>query len=282
MPTMKKGGTMSRAAKPRSAKGNDRELERIMMQSEHHFTFAEMVRLQKEQLVRLKLPPWLFALTYQRRDQATLTDTQRQRFLCALDVLIANGTYGQLVDVHAGFYMQHTNDRLLPWHRIFLLQFEQALRAIHPDVSLPYWDWTQPSEESIPAWLAGVLPTVVTPTRTLHVTRSPGTTADIALIASNVPTILGYGSWGPFSSSINGVHGSVHVWVGGLMSDPATAAADPIFWMHHCNLDRLWWQWHLAHPTINPPLSGASAVMNPWSSTEPDTRDIHTLGYTYV
>ena len=213
MPTAKKGRTMSHAAKPRASSKNTKDdLDRIMMLSDQHLTFAEMLRFQKEQLVRLKLPPWLFALTYQRRDQATLTDTQRERFLCALNVLIANGTYGQLVDVHAGMYMQHTNDRLLPWHRIFLLQLEQALRAIHPDVSLPYWDWTQPAEESIPSWLVGVLPTVVTPTRTLHVVRSPGTTADLALIASNVPTIMGYGSWGPFSSSINGVHGSVHIW----------------------------------------------------------------------
>ena len=27
------------------------------------------------------------------------------------------------------------------------------------------------------------------------------------------------------------------------MGDPDTAAQDPIFWLHHANIDRLWNQW---------------------------------------
>lgn len=44
-------------------------------------------------------------------------------------------------------------------------------------------------------------------------------------------------------------HNSVHVMLGGLaapmgyMSDPDFAALDPIFWLHHCNIDRLWEAW---------------------------------------
>src|SRR5260370_30216276 len=125
------------------------------------FTFADLF-LDRSRFKHLKLPPWLFPITYQRKDQASLTPCEQQRFLCALNVLIANGTYGKLVDVHAEMHMQHTNDRLLPWHRIFLLQLENALRLIHPDVSIPYWDWTQAGEESIPPWLATVLPVVPT------------------------------------------------------------------------------------------------------------------------
>ncbi len=29
----------------------------------------------------------------------------------------------------------------------------------------------------------------------------------------------------------------------GLMSNPCTAALDPIFWLHHANIDRLWEVW---------------------------------------
>src|SRR5436305_1944910 len=133
MAITKKGGAIARTAKTRrnhaggtmlgrSMNRKDGNADRIMMLSEQHLTFAGMLRLQRDQLARLKLPPWIFALRYKRHDQATLSETQRERFLCALNVLIANGTYGQLVDLHAGMYMQHTNDRLLPWHRIFLLQ----------------------------------------------------------------------------------------------------------------------------------------------------------------
>ncbi|MBI1852306.1 MAG: tyrosinase family protein [Planctomycetes bacterium] len=248
-------------------------------------TFAEMFRFQIQDLRHLKLPPWLnLALPTQRKDQAVLNATEQGRFLCAINTLIDNGTYGQLVDIHAEMHMQHTNDRLLPWHRVFLLQLENALRALHPDVSIPYWDWTKASEQAIPAWLTGVTPTVTTPTRTLVVTRAPKSSTDLATIASNMSTILAMPDFGPFAASVNGVHGAVHIWVGGTMADASTSPADPIFWMHHANLDRLWWQWHsmASHAGKNPPLTGADAVMDPWTYTEPDTRDIATLGYSYV
>jgi tyrosinase len=40
-------------------------------------------------------------------------------------------------------------------------------------------------------------------------------------------------------------HDIIHVVVGGSgwMSDPNFAARDPIFWLHHCNIDRLWNRW---------------------------------------
>ena len=38
-------------------------------------------------------------------------------------------------------------------------------------------------------------------------------------------------------------HGAVHVDVGGLMVAFNTAALDPIFWLHHANIDRLWEVW---------------------------------------
>jgi tyrosinase len=38
-------------------------------------------------------------------------------------------------------------------------------------------------------------------------------------------------------------HGGVHMGVGGWMSAFATAARDPIFWLHHANIDRLWEVW---------------------------------------
>jgi len=252
----------------------------------HAMTFADMLRAEPVFRARLKLPPWLqFLLPYPRRDQAALTPNEHQRFLCAFNVVNSNGTLGALCDIHAdSSHMMHHTLRFLPWHRVFLLQLEGALRAVHPDVAIPYWDWTQPSEQAIPAWLAGVLPTVVTPTRTINVSRAPGTSGDLALIASNTPTALGQTTFNNFTSTLEGIHDSVHVWVGGSMGVIPTAPADPIFWMHHANIDRLWWKWQTmpGNAGKNPPLSGAAAVMDPWPTTEADTRDIGTMGYTYA
>jgi tyrosinase len=258
----------------------------MAMMSAEPMTFANMLKFSPQVRERLKLPPWLkFLLPYERKDQATLTPTEQQRFLCAFNVAIANGTLGVQADIHADpSHMMHHTLRFLPWHRVFLLGFEQALRAVHPDVTLPYWDWTQSSEQSIPAWLAGVTPTVVTPTRTINVIRAPHTSGDLALIASNTPNALAQTTFNNFTAMLEGVHDSVHVWVGGTMGSISTAPADPIFWMHHANIDRLWWQWQNmpGNAGKNPPLSGAAAVMDPMPYTEPDTRDIVTLGYSYV
>ena len=38
-------------------------------------------------------------------------------------------------------------------------------------------------------------------------------------------------------------HIAGHLAVGGIMVDVALSPADPLFFMHHTNLDRLWWQW---------------------------------------
>jgi tyrosinase len=52
-------------------------------------------------------------------------------------------------------------------------------------------------------------------------------------------------------------HNQVHVDVCGLMSDPDTAALDPVFWLHHANIDRLWEVWTHRDPTFLNPKSAA-------------------------
>ena len=55
-------------------------------------------------------------------------------------------------------------------------------------------------------------------------------------------------------------HGAVHNSVGGKMSRFDTAAQDPIFWTHHCNLDRLWNRWLAEDNRTNPDHNG------PWGT----------------
>ena len=43
------------------------------------------------------------------------------------------------------------------------------------------------------------------------------------------------------------LHNRVHIWVGGDMG-PGTSPNDPVFFLHHCNIDRLWAAWQYAHP----------------------------------
>jgi tyrosinase len=43
--------------------------------------------------------------------------------------------------------------------------------------------------------------------------------------------------WSPY-----GMHNQVHVWVGGDML-PASSPNDPVFFLNHCNVDRVWEAW---------------------------------------
>jgi tyrosinase len=58
--------------------------------------------------------------------------------------------------------------------------------------------------------------------------------------------------WRPF-----GLHNRVHVWVGGDMG-PATSPNDPVFYLNHCNVDRIWEKWLVANGRVYAPPQSAS------------------------
>ncbi|MFI1577533.1 tyrosinase family protein [Embleya sp. NPDC020630] len=55
-----------------------------------------------------------------------------------------------------------------------------------------------------------------------------------------------------------GLHNQVHRWVGGDMG-PASSPNDPVFYLHHCNVDRLWEGWMHHHGRSYAPPMTASA-----------------------
>ncbi len=52
-------------------------------------------------------------------------------------------SYNNMALIHQN-HCQHGWERFLPWHRIYLYEFEQALQDVCPDVTIPYWDFTMP------------------------------------------------------------------------------------------------------------------------------------------
>jgi tyrosinase len=85
-----------------------------------------------------------------------------------------------------------------------------------------------------------------------------------------------------FQNQIENIHGGVHVWAGGTMGSVPTAAYDPIFWAHHCMIDRLWYLWQLRHPGAGIPASLLGRALAPFPMTVRETLDITQLGYDYA
>jgi tyrosinase len=67
------------------------------------------------------------------------------------------------------------------------------------------------------------------------------------------------------SNVVVGMHNLVHVWVGGNLGTmlPSTSPNDPVFFLHHCNVDRLWAVWRQRNPSLNPYLPTTSIPSDP-------------------
>ncbi|MDQ3937568.1 MAG: tyrosinase family protein, partial [Chloroflexota bacterium] len=87
------------------------------------------------------------------------------------------------------------------------------------------------------------------------------------------------------------LHNRVHLWVGGDMG-PGTSPNDPVFFLHHCNIDRLWALWQHGHPASaylpasgGPPGHNAGDVMQHLTTagaTPANSLDYRrTMGFIY-
>ncbi|MFE7483873.1 tyrosinase family protein [Streptomyces sp. NPDC057552] len=268
-----------------------------------------------------------------RKNQASLTTAEKRSFVDALLELKRTGQYDTFVTTHNAFIMSDTDngDRVghrspsfLPWHRRFLIQFEQALQAIDPSVALPYWDWTADRTVGASLWAPDFLggtgrardgqvaegpfavsggrwPVTVTVDGRGFLRRALGSGVPQLPTRSEVDSVLAMPTYdtAPWNSASDGfrnhlegwrgvnLHNRVHVWVGGQMATGASPN-DPVFWLHHAFIDRLWAQWQARHPrstylpgTRTRNVVGLDDVMRPWNDVTPADMLDHTRYYTF-
>ncbi len=177
---------------------------------------------------------------------------------------------------------QHFSWFFLSWHRLYLLYFEEIVSATiqqlnGPEWALPYWNYSDalsPDARRLPAAFRAPLTPDQEPNPLLVDERGPGANsgqiiadefdtditdclAEAAFVAQGTGGNPGFG--GPQTGfnhgGGNGVgkiemtpHGSMHMAVGGFMGAFNTAGLDPVFWLHHCNIDRLWSVWMKRNP----------------------------------
>jgi len=66
-------------------------------------------------------------------------------------------SYNNLALIHQD-HCQHGWERFLPWHRVYLYEFEQAMQDVCPGVTMPYWDWTMPQYHPYKPYSGWIIP----------------------------------------------------------------------------------------------------------------------------
>jgi tyrosinase len=137
-------------------------------------------------------------------------------------------------------YCPHGSPYFLAWHRGLLKRFEGQLRRVSgvSDIRLPYWNYyanpSIPQEflmEYSPLWRSDRVSTDVSGALSLRAFQD-----DVV----NFPR----GSGNAFEAKLEiAPHNTVHDTIGGAMSNITFSPADPLFYLHHANIDRLWVAW---------------------------------------
>jgi tyrosinase len=236
-----------------------------------------------------------------RPNWATMNGTQRGSFIRALQTVKNSGRYDEITRLHQQAMLQnssnwHRRPILLPVHRWMLAQLEAALGQ-----PVPYWDWVV--NRQVPAGLGGNgtasqgyrvttgpfanWTSVIFNSSTGTFGTRPGIIRQIGQFATSLPTathvqralqdpVYDMNPWNRnatgglrnrLESGVGfpqpGMHDRVHEWIGGDMRT-GTSPNDPLFYLHHANVDRIWagWQqrWGSDRYTA-PPSQGPDVAM---------------------
>lgn len=186
-------------------------------------------------------------------------------------------------------------DYFLPWHRMFVYYFEEIIRyaAKNDSFTLPYWNYSEGQDSAkIPdEFRSGVLSK---PNRNPGVNSGNPIAPDFRLDpkpALKMPTYSPQGVQQGFNLALDaGVHGNVHGAVGNTtnMGSVPWAGGDPVFWMHHCNIDRLWASWNRnggknpqSATWLDKEFTFAAADGKPAKKKNREVDEVAKLGYSY-
>ena len=217
-------------------------------------------------------------------------------------------SYQYIAGIH-GFpspvYCAHGNPLFAVWHRPYLLMLEKSLQEKVSGVTLPYWDWTSEvsQQEGMPTAYTDANDAQGNPNPLLKASiefsgsqfsetfradppNPPGTLRTLAQLVRQAQRVNT--TYTRYSAALENPHNGLHGWVGGTMGQVPYAAYEPIFWAHHCNVDRQFAEWQAIHPNILPidefwqGRSIWTTPLSPFEVTTEDIWDLRKLGYDYL
>ena len=172
------------------------------------------------------------------------------------------------LEIHArpGAAEMHGGPGFLPWHRAFVLNLERKLQSVDPSVTIPYWKFDEPAPNILSQDFMGSKPTAAgdsyadfspnNPLNAWNVPDGPGIRRVTLFEDNGVPSqtgtrnevaTLALGStYGNFRGMETNPHGDIHRssgQTGDWLINTSVATRDPLFFLLHGNIDRLWAKW---------------------------------------
>jgi len=214
-----------------------------------------------------------------RKDFTEMSFGERRRFVRAFKAVSKDppyrSTYDLVTVLHPHFFESiHEKELFFPWHRWYLLVFENLLRHVDCRVTVPYWNWARAVSRKR-LWRHTGIRDIWNPgshglggngeSRTGCVRSGPFKIGKWSLpkwlnsdclsrdfdYKTDLPgqwyvEYLNRLPWNKFSKFEDGVrdymHNDMHNAIGGTMSEDESAVA-PEFWCHHAFLDKIWSDW---------------------------------------
>jgi tyrosinase len=207
-----------------------------------------------------------------RKNANTLKPPEKARFVAAFAQLNNQGL-GRFTDFREmhrttlALNQAHGAPGFLPWHRAYLLDLERELQAIDASVALPYWRFDQPAPNIFKPDFLGVSDNLGTVSFANNnplqfwktdgqpgINRRPLFNINVAPpgLRTEAQTLALGTSYSQFRIMEGNPHGSAHVSFGGMIQSASTAPRDPLFFLLHCNVDRLWAKWQRQNARFNP------------------------------
>lgn len=161
----------------------------------------------------------------------------------------------------------HGCAQFLPFHRVFIHHVETALRQFDSNIVIPYWNWTRmattPLRDIVISNYFGDNPQnrICNGSSECCVQSGPFSGWEYSIGNQKQCLSRSYSEnssvfypWGVFTPLMNyttfeemaerleQLHARVHLWVGGTMRTHYSPF-DPLFFLHHTFIDKVWYDW---------------------------------------
>jgi len=150
------------------------------------------------------------------------------------------------LDLHFNLPDEPEREIFLAWHRRQMFELEQRVQEFNPEISLAYWDSSIYQSSTDALWDESFLGSF---DDNWNLNRNHGVGGPLPT-AANVNFLMGLSDFNEFSNELERrpVHRGAHVWTGGAM--PSTLSPrDPVFFFHHCWVDKIWDDWETLYGT---------------------------------